>query len=175
MKWKVLAVDDDLTLLPLYKAFLKFEHDVITAECGHDALELCKAGEYPDLIIIDHNMPVKGRDIPEWDGLETVKYISEYYRREFKRERVDRTPKFIMCSGEGILYLKDLLKDMNEELAENEKIRIDDYLKKPFSFNELLDRIDMLLPKMSSPPPIPPSQVPPSRAPPPNNVGDSYA
>jgi len=65
---KILVVDDEVKACNLLKRFLETKrHDIITANCGEEALEMVKS-EKPDLILLDIKMP-------GMDGLEVVRRI----------------------------------------------------------------------------------------------------
>ena len=65
---KILVVDDEVKACNLLKRFLETKrHDIITANCGEEALEKVKS-EKPDRILLDIKMP-------GMDGLEVVRHI----------------------------------------------------------------------------------------------------
>lgn len=67
-KPKVLIVDDEHTILSMYKSKFAFDNfDVVTAKNGEEALKVI-AEENPDLILLDILMPVM-------DGYEFLKEL----------------------------------------------------------------------------------------------------
>jgi CheY-like chemotaxis protein len=66
---KVLLVDDDVrNLFALTTALERFGLDVISAESGHEAIEILKGNPKIDIVLMDIMMP-------ELDGYETMKII----------------------------------------------------------------------------------------------------
>lgn len=68
-RMKILVVDDDSSHIQLVDYLLANHYDLITAECGNDALEKFRH-EIPDLVLLDINMP-------GMDGYEVCKIIKE--------------------------------------------------------------------------------------------------
>ncbi len=68
---KIMIVDDDEQLRTVIKSILEQEgYQVVEAESGQKSLEMLKAGEAVDLVLMDVMMP-------EMDGWETCKKIRE--------------------------------------------------------------------------------------------------
>ena len=68
---QIMIVDDELELLSLYKEMIEiFGHEIVSSTTnGDEALkEYRKLDQKPDLIILDHRMPVR-------NGLETASEI----------------------------------------------------------------------------------------------------
>ncbi|MDE6080795.1 MAG: response regulator, partial [Muribaculaceae bacterium] len=66
----ILWADDEIDLLKPHILFLKQKgYDVVTANNGHDAIEIARETP-PDLIILDENMP-------GLTGLETLSRIKQ--------------------------------------------------------------------------------------------------
>jgi CheY-like chemotaxis protein len=153
MGYKVLVADDDPALRTMYKAFLEFEgYDVITAKNGDEAVKLYESGEDLDIIIMDYEM---GPD--SLNGVEATRQIVDVYERTSVYDNGDDAPKIIMCTGHP---------DYEQIKIGAEQAGISAFFVKPFNFTEILECIDMLLPKYSI---IPPTPIP-------NSFGyDSYA
>lgn len=66
---RVLVVDDDRLSRSIHRTFLAAKFDVITANSGKEALEICRE-QLPDLILLDV-------DMPEMDGYETCRKLRE--------------------------------------------------------------------------------------------------
>jgi two-component system OmpR family response regulator len=115
---KILLVEDDERIVDFLKRGLKAEGFVVdVAANGEDALQLCRSHEYP-LVILDVMLPIM-------DGIEVCKTL----RRENRQSLV------------LMLTAKDGVQDKIEGLRGG----ADDYLTKPFAFDELLARIAALL------------------------------
>lgn len=69
-RYKVLVVDDMMTNLQLMRGILEYLYDVTLVKSGKQALAYLNKNEYPDVIIMDI-------DMPDMDGLETSKRINE--------------------------------------------------------------------------------------------------
>jgi two-component system OmpR family response regulator len=114
----VLLVEDDLRIVRFVRRGLEAEGFAVdVAENGDDALELSKVNEYP-LVILD-------RMLPGADGMEVC-----------RRLRQERSQALIL-----MLTAKDTLEDKIEGLHGG----ADDYLTKPFAFEELVARMAALL------------------------------
>ncbi|ESU24909.1 two component transcriptional regulator, winged helix family protein [Flavobacterium enshiense DK69] len=111
---KILIVEDEEGISNFLKQGLEEEdHTVLIATDGLKALEIAK-NESPDLILLDWMLP-------KLSGLEVCKTI---------RKKDEKTP---------ILFLT--AKDTVHETIEGLRSGANDYIKKPFSFDELLERI----------------------------------
>lgn len=115
---KVLLVEDDPRIVSFIKRGLEAEGYVVdVAEDAPEAIEFVRQTEYP-LIVLD-------RLLPHADGLDVC--------RTLRREKSD---SLIL-----MLTAKDSLQDKVEGLRGG----ADDYLTKPFAFDELLVRMEALL------------------------------
>lgn len=116
-KPRILVVDDDPGIVSFLRRGLIFEgYDVDTASDGAEALAKIRDSE-PDLLILDVMMPGV-------DGIEVG-----------KRLRQVSTIPILMLTAKGTLA--DKLAGFNSGA--------DDYLVKPFEFDELLMRVKSLL------------------------------
>lgn len=114
---RILVVDDDHKILDAVRRGLTMRgYGVITADNGADALRLASL-ESPDLVILDIMMPVL-------DGLEVCRRLRE-------------------TSDVPILMLT--ARDEVSDRVRGLEAGADDYLAKPFAFEELLARIKALL------------------------------
>ena len=114
----VLLVEDDPRIVRFVRRGLVAEGFVVdVAESGDDALELSKDNDY-QLVILD-------RILPGLDGMEVC-----------RRLRQTMTQSLIL-----MLTAKDALEDKIEGLHGG----ADDYLTKPFAFEELVARMAALL------------------------------
>lgn len=120
-KAMVLVVDDDVRILRITQRILELEgHRVIHATDGQSALDLFDT-ESPDLILLDIMMP-------KMDGYEVCKRI-----REFSKVPI------IMVTAKG----------NDEEKVRGLDAGADDYVAKPFSFDELAARVRAVLRRSS--------------------------
>ncbi len=112
MKNKILVVDDNPDLVEVITIFLSGEgYEVVSASGGAEALELFD--DSFDLVILDVMMP----------GMSGYKVCSEIREKSFV----------------PILFLT--AKTLDSDKAMGFSSGADDYLSKPFSYNELLARV----------------------------------
>ena len=110
----ILIVEDEIGIIRFLKQGLEEEgYEVTSASDGAKALELVQKQNF-DLLLLDWMLP-------KMTGLEVCKAI---------REKEIRTP---------IIFLT--AKDTVQETIEGLKAGANDYIKKPFSFDELVERI----------------------------------
>ncbi|RLB58833.1 MAG: two-component system response regulator [Deltaproteobacteria bacterium] len=117
---KILVADDDLEIQKMVRAALTtIGARLITAADGNDALDKLRR-EKPDLLILDVMMPGKS-------GWEVM--------RELRQDEA--------LKGTRVLMLTAIGQNVNE--ATSPLIGADDYLDKPFNFDELAERVRSLL------------------------------
>jgi two-component system response regulator ArlR len=115
---KLLLVEDEIGIMQFLQQGLEEEgFDVIMANNGKDGLELALNNSF-DIILLDWMLP-------KMTGLEICKNF---------REKNTETP---------IIFLT--AKDTVQETIEGLQAGANDYIKKPFSFDELLERIKVQL------------------------------
>ena len=115
---KILMVDDEVNLIdPIAYNLKQKGYDTITAYDGKTALEAFRR-EQPDLVILDWTLP-------DLQGVEILKQI---------RQEQDFTP-VIMLTG----------RTAKEDIVEGLTAGADDYVTKPFTWEELLARIGSVL------------------------------
>jgi len=115
---RILVVEDDIKLSAFLKKGLEEEQFAVdVCRNGIDALHFMGVNDY-DVVILDIMLPGK-------DGLTICKEI---------RERSINTPIIMLTA-------KDTVEDKISGLSEG----ADDYITKPFSFEELLARIKALI------------------------------
>ncbi len=121
---KVLLVDDDTTLLELLAGHLRTAgYDPLTAHDG--AVGLRRAAEsQPDLVVLDIMMP--GMD--GWEVCERLRAVSS-------------VPVILLTA-----------KSEEADKLRGFRLRIDDYVTKPFSFAELTARVGAVLARATRPP-----------------------
>jgi DNA-binding response OmpR family regulator len=120
---RILIVEDEIGIANFLKQGLEEEsYAVDVAHSGEKGLMLALSGEY-DLLILDWMLPEKS-------GIE----ICTQFRKEFKE-----TP---------VLFLT--AKDTVQETIFGLQVGANDYIKKPFHFEELLERIRVQLRTQSS-------------------------
>ena len=119
---RVLIAEDDVRVAELLKSRLKADH--VAADICHDgreAVSLARAVRY-DVIVLDVMMP-------EMDGLDAVRLM---------RERGVTSPVLFLTARDAI---EDRVKGLNAGA--------DDYLVKPFAYEELLARVFALTRRLS--------------------------
>lgn len=122
---RILIAEDEKDLNQIIAGRLKAEH--YSVDCcynGQEALEYLESAEY-DAVVLDIMMPVL-------DGLSVLKKI---------RRRNDSTPVILLTA-----------KDSIEDRVSGLDAGANDYLVKPFAYEELLARIRVLLRKPAETP-----------------------
>jgi DNA-binding response OmpR family regulator len=110
----VLIVEDEKKMAELLKRGLEEEnHSVSLAHDGRDALEMAQALDY-DAIVLDLMLP-------GFDGFEVARRL---------RKNGNKTPILVLTARDTV---PDVVKGLD--------IGADDYLTKPFSFEEFLARL----------------------------------
>lgn len=118
---RILVVEDEPHIFRMLDFRLKgLGHEVIAAEDGGAGLDLA-ATEQPDLVLLDVMLPVM-------DGFQVLKHLKA-------NGATERIP-VIMLTAKG--QEKDIVTGIESGAA--------DYVTKPFSFAELLARINRALP-----------------------------
>ncbi len=118
MAIKILLVDDEKNLIdPMAYTLSQKGFETAIAYNGTEALDKCRTEE-PDLITLDWSMP-------DLSGIEVVKSL---------RDAKNYTP-VIMVTG----------KSAKEEIVEGLEAGCDDYITKPFSWDEFMARISSVL------------------------------
>lgn len=107
-KARILIVDDEKMNLKVLADLLKYEHDVVLATSGAQALKHALGENPPDLILLDVVMPEMG-------GYEVIKSLKD-------DERTNKIPVIFVTA-------LDSIKDEEEGL----KLGAVDYITKPFS------------------------------------------
>jgi CheY-like chemotaxis protein/predicted regulator of Ras-like GTPase activity (Roadblock/LC7/MglB family) len=124
---KVLVVDDSLSVRKVVQRALESKRiEVLSAASGGEALEQI-GREAPDLIVCDVIMP-------DMDGYQICDFVK-------KHPTLGRTP---------VLLISGIVNSTVLERAA--KVRSDDVMRKPFAADELLHRIESLLPAQGRPP-----------------------
>jgi DNA-binding response OmpR family regulator len=122
---RILVVDDDRETLDLTTTILRDAgYTVLTATNGKECLFEARRSA-PDLILLDINMP----GIDGWEALRML--------------RLDE------ATGSLPVAMFSVRFDLREKM-EALKRSADDYIVKPFSYDEILERIDRLLKRGSA-------------------------
>jgi len=121
---RILVVDDDPKIRTVVRRGLAYEgYRVVEAATGEEGLE--KAREHlPDLVVLDIMLP-------GIDGLEVTRRLRS--------------------TGDELAILMLTARDEIKDRVEGLEIGADDYLVKPFSFEELLARVHALLRRKAAP------------------------
>ncbi len=117
MRYRILVVDDDKSILDLIADLLSTDHDVTTAGDAARALEHLASNSF-DLLILDLGLP----------GMSGVDLIQQIRTHELER----RTPILVLSA-----YL-----ELREKLSGAE---VDAFLPKPFGVLELEQKVSRLL------------------------------
>ena len=118
---RILSIDDSKTTrLVLARLFRPFVCELREAANGEEGLAIATQ-EKPDLIILDHNMPVM-------DGMTML-------RRMREDPGLERTPVIMLTAESGL-----------ESLAALARLGVRDYLTKPFREEELLAKAGRIIP-----------------------------
>lgn len=118
-KEKILTIDDDPDILDVLQLTLSELYEVFQANNGKEGLAMVQQ-KNPDLILCDNTMPVmNGRE----------------FCKQLKKDILLRHIPVIMLTGKG--EVKDRIEGI--------EAGVDDYIVKPFSPDELLARIKMIL------------------------------
>lgn len=128
MSAKILLVEDDPRIASFIKRGLEAEgYTVDVCHDGSQGFERARSGAF-DLLILD-------RMLPRMDGLEVCRRLRE----------------------EGVLSVVLMLtaKDALQDKVDGLKGGADDYLTKPFAYDEFLARAEALLRRRTSPPSSP--------------------
>lgn len=116
---KIITIDDDPDILDVLLLTLADHYDVLQAKNGKEGLQIVQQ-KIPDLIVCDYMMPImNGRD----------------FCKEVKKDILLRHIPVIMLTGKG--EVQDRINGI--------EAGADDYIVKPFSPDELLARIRMIL------------------------------
>lgn len=117
---RLLVVEDEADLADAVAAGLRrVGYAVDVSYDGDDALVKAAVNDY-DLVLLDLNLPGTG-------GLEVC--------RQIRRESAQRAPRILMLTA----------RDRLEDRVEGLDLGADDYLVKPFEFDELTARVRALL------------------------------
>lgn len=116
---RILVVEDEANIAYVVTAALELTgFDVVGARTGREALKILAGGDTPDMIVLDVMLP-------DLDGFEVC--------RRLRSER----------NASPILFLTAL--DSTEDRIRGLTIGGDDYLTKPFSVEELIARVRVIL------------------------------
>ncbi|MCD6579471.1 response regulator [bacterium] len=117
---KILVVDDSkFARVTIKNGLVKDGFEVVEAENGKESVEVAKV-ERPDLIVMDIVMPVM-------NGIEAIKIL--------KNLEITKKIPILILTGQN----------SKEEILEGFNAGADEYICKPFKFNELISTIKTLL------------------------------
>lgn len=120
MKKTLLIVDDEPAIRLVLQHYFSQDFNIVLKSNGLEAIEWLQAGNSPDVIVADYNMPVM-------DGLAFVQQV--------RASGLHRDTNLIVLSG----------KDDTNTKIECLRSGADDYLAKPFNPEELSLRIHKML------------------------------
>lgn len=131
MTQTILVVDDEPKLVDLIRLTLeRAGYQVIEANNGEEAIQRVRE-ELPDLVVLDVMMP-------EMDGFEVLKEIRAF-------------------SNVPIIMLT--VRATEQDKVRGLELGADDYIAKPFSHRELVERIRAVLRRTEMPPPVPKAET----------------
>jgi len=117
---RVLVVDDERNITDLVVTALRYERfEAVAAADGREALKLADSF-HPDLIVLDVMLP-------DLDGFEVA-------RRLRQGEGSTRVPVIFLTA-----------RDATVDKVEGLRLGVDDYVTKPFSIEELVERVKAVL------------------------------
>jgi len=119
MKKKILIVEDNADLLKVLQLLLKDSYEPILAMKGRQAVDIAEA-ERPDLILLDIVLP-------DMNGLEIARLMRQH-------PETQSTPILAMTARVSRIEEEDCILS-----------GCDDFIAKPFTFEQLLPRIEKLL------------------------------
>jgi DNA-binding response OmpR family regulator len=120
-------IEDESEMIDLVRIIVgRRGYTVLGANGGREGLELVR-NEVPDLVLLDLMMP----DMDGWDVYHQI-----------KSEELTRDIPVIVITAKA----QNIDKVLGLRIA-----KVEDYIAKPFSPQELLDRIDKVLSKQSKP------------------------
>ena len=119
MKKKILIVEDNADLLKVLQLLLKDSYEPILAMKGRQAVDIAEA-ERPDLILLDIVLP-------DMNGLEIARLMRQH-------PETQSTPILAMTARVSRIDEEDCILS-----------GCDDFIAKPFTFEQLLPRIEKLL------------------------------
>jgi DNA-binding response OmpR family regulator len=123
----ILVVDDDTDILSATRMLLERRgYRVVTACDGNAGLAVAER-EAPDLVIVDMMMPKK----------------SGFLVLEKLKSRKEAAPRIIMITA----------NEGSRHRAYAEMLGVDDYIRKPFPMDKLLESVDRLCPLPTPPAP----------------------
>lgn len=119
---KILIIDDDIKILRILKLQLQHNgYEAITIDNGNEALDFFARNNHIPLIILDIMLP----------GIDGITLCKKF-------KNINSNVKIIMLSA----------KDQSKDVVQGLNSGADDYVKKPFIFDELLARVKANLRKI---------------------------
>jgi DNA-binding response OmpR family regulator len=116
---RILLVDDDQEIIESMKTVLESRgYDIMVARDGNQGLAMAESEE-PDLVVLDMMMPKRS-------GFLVLEKL--------RRSRPDPMRVIMITANEG-----------SRHKAYAEMLGVDDYIRKPFAMDRLLDSVDRLL------------------------------
>jgi DNA-binding response OmpR family regulator len=116
---RILLVDDDPEIVESMRTVLESRgYEILVARDGNQGLVMAE-GEEPDLVVLDMMMPKRS-------GFLVLEKL--------RRSRPDPMRVIMITANEG-----------SRHKAYAEMLGVDDYIRKPFAMDRLLDSVDRLL------------------------------
>jgi DNA-binding response OmpR family regulator len=122
---KILLIDDDHDILAAMRAvFARRGYDVLTASDGNAGLAAAER-DRPDVVVVDMMMPKKS-------GFLVVEKL---------KASPETAPRVVMITG----------NEGGRHRAYAEMLGVDDYLRKPFAMDKLVEAVERLCPPQERP------------------------
>ena len=126
-KWRVVCVEDEPEMLDLFELILTRKgYEVFAARGGRQGLDTIREKQ-PDLVLLDLMMP----DVDGWDVYQQI-----------KGDKATSSIPVIVVTAKA----QNIDKVLGLHIA-----KVDDYISKPFSPQELLNAIERVLSKQETP------------------------
>ena len=120
-KKTIMIIDDEESMRMLIVSLLEKDYNIVPMDDGHDALVYLSQDNFPDLIILDMEMPkINGRVF-----VRRVKY-------SYKHNKI---PIIVISAINQKLIINSFLK-----------MGVIEYLTKPFKPQDLIDKVGLILP-----------------------------
>lgn len=163
----IMIVDDEESLVRVYKRFLEHANDVITAVDGERALELLD--ESVDLVILDRRMPgMSGDEVLEElrergyncpvvmvtavapDEDITSMRFNEYVQKPITQEDLLEVVDQVLQLSQRDVLLQEYFSQMDKLLALENELKLEG-LYEDEEYREVLDRVEVLREELDDP------------------------
>ena len=124
-KKRILLVDDDYEIIESMKIVLESKgYDILVARDGNQGLAMAER-ESPDLVILDMMMPKRSGFL----------VLEKLVKNRAAGKQIPANMRFIMITA----------NEGSRHKAYAEMLGVDDYIRKPFAMDKLVDSVERLL------------------------------